>query len=296
MSVLRAPYVGAKVCTGAPMPGPKALASWYLGAFGDEGGTNLGVYNCRNVRGGSTTSLHGEGRAVDLGTPDSRHQAWSWKLARLLVDNSAELGVQCVIHNRMIWSVSRAEWEPYTGAADHYDHLHVELTWTSGKALTAAQVQHLLGDPSPSAARPTPAVAGLRPQLPPTLRPGAGPSGWGYLVQTCLGAGLGGGMDELTVEAVRLQQRRYGLVVDGVVGPWTWTSFVAAAGDPLRVREAYGHPGVEVLQNMLGLRGPQLDRKYGPASVELVKAVQRYGGITADGVVGAATRAVPARG
>jgi hypothetical protein len=129
VSILTGGYVGAKACTQGPTVGAKNLIAWYLGGYKARGGTNLGIFNCRPVRGGTITSLHGEGRAADLGTPTSG-QSWSWELADFLRLHSRELGIQCVIHNRKIWSSGGgAAWRPYTGVAPHFDHLHVELTW-----------------------------------------------------------------------------------------------------------------------------------------------------------------------
>jgi Putative peptidoglycan binding domain len=143
MAVLTGGYVGAKSCTSGPTVGAKNLMSWYLRDYGPKGGKNLGIYNCRTVRGGTTTSLHGEGRAADLGTPTSN--TWSWAVAELLRAHSAELGIQCVIHNRKIWSASAAGWRAYTGVAAHFDHLHVELTWAAANGgLTVAKIDSVL--------------------------------------------------------------------------------------------------------------------------------------------------------
>lgn len=61
-------WQGANVCTDGPTPGARALLAYWLEAYRPPG-SSLGIFNCRTVRGGSTTSLHGEGRAVDLGVP-----------------------------------------------------------------------------------------------------------------------------------------------------------------------------------------------------------------------------------
>jgi hypothetical protein len=144
MAILQGGYVGAKACTSGPTAGAKNLMSWYLRDYKAKGGTNLGIYNCRTVRGGTTTSLHGEGRAADLGTPTSNN--WSWAVADTLRLHSAELGIQCIIHNRKIWSSSRANegWRAYTGVAAHFDHLHVELTPDSSRTLTLAKIDAVL--------------------------------------------------------------------------------------------------------------------------------------------------------
>lgn len=148
-------YEGARSCTGMAQPGCTALMSWYLGAYGRLGAVNSGIYNCRNVRGGSTTSLHGEGRADDLGVrPYSA--AYGTALADKLRLNSAELGIQCIIWNRRIWSGSypHAGWRPYNGVNPHVDHLHVELSWHAARTLTVAHIQAVLSGGGGSAGQP----------------------------------------------------------------------------------------------------------------------------------------------
>lgn len=143
-------YEPARTCTGGPAPGAKALMAVYLGLYADDGGTNLGIYNCRSVRGSSTTSLHGEGRACDLGVdPDGAD--WASDLAEQLRRHSGELGVQCVIWNRHIWSGAYPDdgWRIYTGRNAHRDHLHVELCRGAAAHLTAEQVWAVLaGQPT----------------------------------------------------------------------------------------------------------------------------------------------------
>ena len=64
MTRQRGGYVGAKRCTGGPQPGAWGQMDWFLTNYREKGGVNSGIYNCRAVRGGRTTSLHGEGRAA----------------------------------------------------------------------------------------------------------------------------------------------------------------------------------------------------------------------------------------
>lgn len=119
--------------------------AWFLGAFGSQGGKNLGIYNCRTVRGGSTTSLHGEGRACDFGI--NPHGApYGTLLADRLRMVSGELGIQCIIWNRRIWSGSYpdAGWRAYSGTNPHLDHIHLELSKASGRSLTSVQVHRVL--------------------------------------------------------------------------------------------------------------------------------------------------------
>lgn len=140
-------YQGAARCTTGPTPGARALMAWFLGAYAGQGGKNLGIYNCRSVRGGTTTSLHGEGRAVDLGIVP-HGAAYGTALADRLMHNSAELGIQCIIWNRRIWSGSYPTqgFRPYNGVNAHVDHLHVELSWNAANTLTAARVAQVMGN------------------------------------------------------------------------------------------------------------------------------------------------------
>jgi hypothetical protein len=146
-------YEPAKTCTGGPEPGAKALMAWFLGAFGSQGGKNLGIYVCRPVRGSTrTTSLHGEGRACDFGI--NPHGApYGTLLAERLRLSSGELGIQCIIWNRRIWSGAYpdAGWRVYSGTNPHVDHVHVELSRAAARSLTPEQIRHVL---QPPAARP----------------------------------------------------------------------------------------------------------------------------------------------
>lgn len=139
--------------------------------------------------------------------------------------------------------------------------------------------------------------AGLarRPDVLPVLTRGAS-GGWVSLAQQCLGTAVDGSAGPIFDSEVRDQQAQYGLVIDGALGAWTWISFVADAGANLRAGQAKGHPGLEVLQNLLGYRGGDLDRSFGPSVTGRVMQVQRWAGLEPDGVVGPATRAALTRG
>jgi hypothetical protein len=213
-------YEPARTCTGSPTPGARALMSWFLGAYRTRGGRNLGIYNCRNVAGSATTSLHGEGRAADLGVPVGA--SWAQTLANQLVARSAELGVQCVIYNRRIWSGSypHAGWRPYKGSHPHTDHLHVELTRNAARTLTAARIQRALTGSGSTAPMP---------EGRPTLRRGSKGDAVRE-VQRILNAwypsldrlAVDGDFGPATETRVRYMQRRAGIAVDGIVGPTTW--------------------------------------------------------------------------
>lgn len=135
-------YQGAKSCTKGPSTGAQGLMSWFLAKYADDGGLNAGIYNCRTVRGGKTTSLHGEGRAADLAIRPYR-ATYGTQLANLLRTHSKELGIQCIIWNRKIWSGLYTDWREYTGVNAHVDHLHVELSWTSANMSKKAMIDLL---------------------------------------------------------------------------------------------------------------------------------------------------------
>lgn len=139
-------YVGAgHTCTDGPQDGARALSSWFMGAYKLLGARNDGIYNCREVRGSTTSlSLHAVWRAVDLGC--QKGAAWAQKLADLLVKYSKELGIQCVIYARRIWSGAHPHegWRPYSGLDSHETHLHVELSKAAAKDLTVARIVAVL--------------------------------------------------------------------------------------------------------------------------------------------------------
>lgn len=169
MSLLRA-YEPATRATDGPAPGAKALMAWFLGAYGHLGGRNLGIYNVRTVRGGSTKSLHSEGRAVDLGI-NPHGAAYGTGLAETLRAVSGELGIQLIIWNRRIWSGAYpdAGWRPYSGTNAHRDHLHVELTRQAAAQLTPQRIQAVLAPRNPS--RPAPVAQTKAPASQPLPAP-----------------------------------------------------------------------------------------------------------------------------
>jgi hypothetical protein len=160
MTILVGGYQGARTCTGNATPGAKALMAWYLGAYADDGAANLGIYVCKDVAGTRTTSLHGEGRAADLGSKPYRQLPFMDDVADALVAHSAELGIQCVIHDDGIWSSSypHAGWRDYRGTDPHRGHLHAELTWAAARSLTVDKINSVLGT-SVIVPRPAPAPA-----------------------------------------------------------------------------------------------------------------------------------------
>lgn len=212
------------------MPGAQALMAWFLGVYGTRGGRNGGIYGCRTIAGTSTRSVHSEGRAADLMNPTTPAGAqWSQDLADWLVYNSAELGVQLVIHARRVWSCRYPEagWRRYTGANPHDNHSHVELSRESARTLTVARI-----DAVAAALRTELTVKAL-----PTLRRAADskPDPFVARAQALLevagydtgDSGTDGEFGPDTEEAVRKFQYDHKLDVDGIIGPGqTWPALL----------------------------------------------------------------------
>lgn len=129
-------------CTGGPAPGALAFMRWFVENYHTKGGFNLGIYNCRSVRGASTTSMHGEGRACDFGFPVGDKDGDA--LLRLLLAHVGSLGIQAIIYERRIYSAKSPGGRPYTGLVPHTDHLHVELTREAAQHLTYATIKRVL--------------------------------------------------------------------------------------------------------------------------------------------------------
>ena len=142
MSIFRG-YVGAKNCTGKVQPGVAAFKDAALAAVPES--WSDGILNCRSIRGSTkTTSLHGEGRAFDWGCKAGAK--WAQQAADYLVSMSKELGIQCVIYNRRIWSGAHPDsgWRAYHGVDAHTTHLHIEFSWAAARGLTEARAAHYL--------------------------------------------------------------------------------------------------------------------------------------------------------
>ena len=135
MSIFRG-YTGAKTCTGKVLPGATGSMAYFLAKYKSFGAQNSGIYNCRPIRGtNQTTSLHGESRAVDFGLKYATDIPTYQKFAEQLRLHSKELGIQCIIFNRRIFSGGYSDkgWHKYNGVNPHTDHLHVELSWAAAR-------------------------------------------------------------------------------------------------------------------------------------------------------------------
>ena len=98
----------------------------------------------------------------------------------------------------------------------------------------------------------------------------------------------------LTQRAVRRFQEAYGLLVDGIAGPFTLTA-LAARTPVIHPGAGYASDGsapVRVLQRRLaraGFRPGRVDGLYGPLTEQAVKRFQTSHGLSADGVAGPRT-------
>jgi hypothetical protein len=110
-------------CSGGPTEGTTELANYIMGRWQAR---NLGIYNCRSVVGGSSLSLHAEGRAFDAGllvtTPEEKQKGD--ELFRWAIINAANIGAQEIIWNRKIWTPSSG-LRDYSGSNPHTDHVHI---------------------------------------------------------------------------------------------------------------------------------------------------------------------------
>lgn len=225
------PWQGARRCTGGATSGAGALLAWCQ-ANRPSGERSMGIYNCRSVRGSSTTSLHGEGRALDWGVPvgaGGTGTTTGHELVDLLGSNADTLGLQAIIYDRTIWSARSPAGRPYAGVSPHYDHLHIELTWEAADNLTLSTLVAVLGG---TANRPVNVDAALAYNR----RQGFTDSEV-HLIESVVGTARDGQWDADTVRAIAEWQRRHDIPVDGKV--WrnangnTWPPIQSAAREPV---------------------------------------------------------------
>jgi hypothetical protein len=220
-------WTPATRCTEDARPGARALQKVILERH--PKGSNLGIFNCRTVRGGSTTSKHGEGRAGDVGFAMYRGRGTKvgHALVKELIEHGERLGLEAVIYDRTIWSAKSPGGRPYTGVHPHYDHVHWEISRHAAETLTVERVREILGDVKPATtpdeaidgavARPAPKAKVL-----PTLSRGDSGDYVAFLQRFLAVKPAIGQFGPRTARAVRRYQRRHKLTVDGVVGPNTW--------------------------------------------------------------------------
>lgn len=109
-------------------PGMLTLRAWVLDRW--PGTTHLGCYGDRAVTGGRSPSVHRDGRATDVGTPDA---VTANRIVLALVDQADPLGLQMVLdyRNHRRWRLPynaadlRGGFGPWVTTGGH---LHIERT------------------------------------------------------------------------------------------------------------------------------------------------------------------------
>lgn len=223
-------YQAPTYCTSGAQPGAKALMYALEERYSRH--TNMGIYNCRPVRGGYALSVHGEGRAGDSGMPWASD--YGDNVARVLVRNAGALGLQAVIWDRRFWSRAYPTGRYYDGVNPHKDHIHWEMGWYAAKNLTVARARLILAGQTTATSDGGPVGAF------PLTRAGHyygvndggaySHSGFQYVdraaikaIQREVGATADGMFGPGTRYRVIAWQKRYGLTADGKVGPGTWS-------------------------------------------------------------------------
>lgn len=139
--------------------GALALLGWMIDNV--EGSSSSGCFNPTTIPGSTTYSLHAEGRAIDVHTPDNEVRARIVPMLEILVAHSLELGLIEVIHQKKIWSTAvDAGSKPFSlwrglsnwqAVGDHMDHAHIGLTRDAAGnngaeyALTLEKLDSILG-------------------------------------------------------------------------------------------------------------------------------------------------------
>lgn len=124
-------YNGGRNCSGSFTKGARDLGNYLVDNFG--GAKYFQGYNCRQIRGRSGMSMHGTGRAIDVFVTKYRGSADNTEgdpIGNWLIQNAKVIGIQYMIWDRTSWGGSRSGTKDryYSGAHDHADHYHIELT------------------------------------------------------------------------------------------------------------------------------------------------------------------------
>lgn len=124
------PWVGESGCSETYTPGAMAVQAW-IEAYWPQV-IHIGGYSCRPINGDETRmSVHATGRALDLHIPLDGEEAdndLGDPLANYLIEHAEEIGIQRIIWDRWFWRSDPPTHGMYTGAHDHHDHLHIELS------------------------------------------------------------------------------------------------------------------------------------------------------------------------
>lgn len=145
-----ATYEYARSCTGGAKPGAVALMAWINRNYPKS--KNWGIYACRMIPGSSSMSLHGEGRALDVGyeVVNGKGNPDGYRLFAHLKSHAVELGIQGIIWDRKI-STNRGDNRPYSGGPGlteaHVNHLHIEMTNAAARNMNGSTIAKIMGTP-----------------------------------------------------------------------------------------------------------------------------------------------------
>lgn len=134
---------GPTKCGTGPRPGAKALLAYAIEQFPGVAGSD-GIFNCRNIRGGSSLSLHADGRAPDVHFP--RKHPDGDRFFHWCIDQAHVIGAQELIWNHQIWSAHHPYISGYVhgpGGDDHETHVHAGLCLPSANSLTLELLRSL---------------------------------------------------------------------------------------------------------------------------------------------------------
>jgi len=161
--------------------------------------------------------------AMDI-THDPAHGLDCAELAENLIA-SRDPRISYIIWNKKISNpdVQDWKWRPYNGSNPHDKHMHISVkkkgadddaAWLAVAATTIAE-------------GPSGIPAGKLPNLKYGVYGDAV-----KILQLLLGAKITGVFDDTTNNTVKDFQKKSGLVVDGIVGPYTWGAMVGKSASP----------------------------------------------------------------
>lgn len=194
-------------------PNLQAIAKYAKDTWGLK---NLGIYNRRPIRGGTSWSSHAFGAAVDLGYTDQA--VLEAEILPWLIAHSEELGIQRIHHYRLkqYWEAGRGWVKRSPGQGDAWIHVETHPDhWHD----TTTVADRLSGSPQTAPSAPSAPSQPTYPGKP--LRFGSsGPAV--VAIQKALRITADGQFGRATDQHVRNFQQAHRLTVDGVVGPVTW--------------------------------------------------------------------------
>lgn len=239
-------------------------------AMGYDIGANTWGYNCRFVRGSTTTvSNHAYGRAIDINSESN-------PMSTTFQSNIPPAVVKMWIDHGFYWGGHYST---------RYDTMHFEYVATLAEASTF--YAKLTGKPIPT---PTPTCPSLTLASYPTLQKGSTNAGAVKVIQCLVGATPDGIFGDATVAKVKAFQSSRGLTADGIVGRRTWTAALSKGTTPILQKGSTG-AAVTRLQRTLRAAGYTIsvDGVFGDGTRTQAIAYQKSRGLTGDGIVGAKT-------